>query len=129
MVKSNNHTQKMVLFEDFARVCYYSDFSSDVNNGYGCKHPRQEENGCCFCHSCPLGIEADKDDLNNPNVNRDDIDEDDFAEEGEYILVPTGEEATELQKQTILAYDRYMHRYDPEWLKIHPKSSYKGEII
>lgn len=74
--------EKVICMElnSFANRCGYfhnayltDDFS--YNNGYNCRHPRQEEQakdeetgkcfGGCFGHSCPLGYPPDADDLVN----------------------------------------------------------------
>ena len=35
--------RKAVPFDTFVGGCNYFDGNSDVNNGYGCTHPEQEE--------------------------------------------------------------------------------------
>jgi len=46
---------KIVRFEEFAYVCPYSTAETEVNNGYGCNHPEQDETeegqGKCYCWS------------------------------------------------------------------------------
>ena len=127
--------RKAVLFEDFAYQCPFFNSDTDVNNGYGCNHPYQMETqewdgkeiGCCFCFSCPLGIEAEQEDLtdrNHPDAIKDEIDWDGLCEDGEvtegdYLLVEVGEIATEEQKKAMWNYDLYMHRYDKKWLDEH----------
>ena len=127
--------RKVVLFEDFAYQCPFFNSDTDANNGYGCNHPYQMETqewdgkeiGCCFCFSCPLGIEAEQEDLtdrNHPDAIKDEIDWDGLCEDGEvtegdYLLVEVGENATEEQKKAMWNYDQYMHRYDKKWLDEH----------
>lgn len=47
--------------------CGYFTVDTEVNNGYGCMHPAQEEKyegdavGYCFASSCPLGYFDDED--------------------------------------------------------------------
>lgn len=118
--------RKAVLFDTFANQCDFFNSDDEETNGYGCKHPNQEDDGCyCFC--CPLGIEAEQQDLtdkNHPDTIQDEIDWDGLCEdgevtEGEYLLVNIGENATDEEKQAVYNYDRYMHRYDKEWLDAH----------
>lgn len=125
--------RKAVLFDEFAYCCQY--FNSERANGYGCDHPEQrettEENGkevgCCFCHTCPLGIEAEQEDLTdreNPDAIKDEIDWDGMCgdgevTEGEYLLVDISEVSMGEVKQAVYSYDRYMHRYDKKWLDAH----------
>lgn len=128
--------RKVVLFDDFAFQCQFFNGNTDVNNGYGCNHPEQDntnedengnERGCCYCCSCPLGIEAEQEDLTDkehPDAIKDEIDWDGLCEdgevtEGEYLLVNVDEDATEDEKQALEAYEIYMHRYDKEWLDAH----------
>lgn len=127
--------RKAVLFECFAFQCPFFNGDTNVNNGYGCDHPDQrekrkdngEEQGCCYCFSCPLGIEAEQQDLtdkSHPDAVQDEIDWDGLCEDGEvtdgeYLLVEVGTDATNEQKQAIRNYDIYMHRYDKKWLEEH----------
>lgn len=131
---------KAVTFDEFSSQCQYSyTFGKGyINGGYNCKHPEQEnvENvgykgkkkcGCCYCISCPLGIEAEQQDLtdkNHPDAIKEEIDwdglcSDGIVYEGEYMLVPVGENATEEQKEAMWNYELYMHRYDKKWLDEH----------
>lgn len=41
-------TKRVVVFDEFARVCKYFDPTTNVNNGYGCNHPAQEEREARF---------------------------------------------------------------------------------
>lgn len=125
--------RKAVLFDEFSYNCQF--FNIKTVNGYGCDHPEQRETieedrkevGCCFCHTCPLGIEAEQQDLTereHPDAVKDEIDWDGLCEdgevtEGEYLLVDTGETATEEEKLAIYLYERYIHRYDKKWLDEH----------
>ena len=65
--------RKAVPFDTFVGGCNYFDGNSDVNNGYGCTHPEQEEKqkgkGCCFCFSCPLGTPADEESFEEPDID------------------------------------------------------------
>lgn len=127
--------RQAVLFDQFAETCPFANNDTEVNGGYGCNHPDcenteyDEENkkkvGCCYCHCCPLGIEAEQEDLTDPehpDAIQDELDWDGLCtdgevEEGEILLVVADEDATGDQKQALLDYERYMHRYDPEWLE------------
>lgn len=131
---------KAVTFDEFSCACPYSYSYEDecINNYYNCKHPKQEEFetaengdevGKCYCFSCPLGIEAEQEDLtdkSSPDAIEDDIDWDGLCEwgevgEGEYLLVDVGETATQEEKEAMYNYEMYIHRYDEEWLKSHRK--------
>ena len=46
--------------------CGYFTADTEINNGYGCTHPKQEKDkgnlvGCCYASSCPLGYFDDED--------------------------------------------------------------------
>lgn len=86
--------QKIMPINKFANICGYfynayieKDFS--CNNGYNCSHPNQsetdtneetgEEIGKCYCWSCPMGYEADREDFHNPDI-KNDYTVDDFEE-------------------------------------------------
>lgn len=118
--------RRAVLFEDFAYHCPYFNDDDETNNGYGCNHKENDSEGC-YCHTCPLGIEAEQEDLTDkehPDAVKDDIDWDGLCEcgevyEGEYLLVNTDADKSEDAKNALYTYDRYMHRYDKEWLDAH----------
>lgn len=132
--------RRAVLFEEFAYQCpfFYSFGKGKINNGYNCKHPEQrhvedtgykgkKKCGCCYSFSCPLGIEAEQQDLTDkqhPDAVKDEIDWDGLCEngivyEGEYLLVYEGEDAAQDEKDALYSYDLYMHRYDKKWLDEH----------
>lgn len=121
---------KAVVFDEFSIHCpyFYSYKKECINNYYNCKHPSQEETekvesneciGKCYCFSCPLGIEATQDDLSENNIDWDGLCEDGEVYEGEYLLVETGESATNEQREAMKSYELYMHRYDKKWLDEH----------
>lgn len=121
---------KAVLFEEFASQCpyFYSYEKEYINNYYNCKHPKQEEVGVtdsgeeigeCYCFSCPLGVEAGHEDLNDSGVDWDGLCEDGEVAECEYLLVEVGEDATEEQKQAMWNYELHMNRYNKQWLDEH----------
>ena len=81
--------RKAELFDNFVRHCEYFNGETDVNNGYGCNHPNQEEKcaneGCCYCFSCPIGYPAEEESLTEDDIEwvdgkpeADDIDEDGY---------------------------------------------------
>lgn len=118
--------RKAVLFNDFSYQCPYFSNDTDINNGYGCEHPENEKEldediARCYCFGCPLGVEAEQEDLTDPVIE---IDWDGLCEDGEvceceYLLVDIGEDATDDQGKALYAYERYIHRYDKEWLDAH----------
>lgn len=119
---------RAVVFEEFAFVCQF--FNGDTKVGYGCNHPSQLETevnngkriGYCYCFSCPLGIEAEQQDLTaaiQKEIDWDGLCEDGEIDEGEYLLIPTGYETTEEQKQALWNYELYVNRYNKQWLDEH----------
>lgn len=107
--------KKAVTFDDFSFCCPF--FNSKVGNGYGCTHPEQEEidkdaegkeYGKCYCFSCPLGIEAEQEDLSEKTIDWDGLCECGEVTEGEYLLVDVGNEATDDQKNALYSYERYI---------------------
>ena len=118
--------RKAVLFDTFAYSCHY--FNAKVANGYGCNHPSQEdkdtdeegkEYGRCFCYSCPLGLEAEQEDLTDKTIDWDGKCEEGEVAENEYLLVDVGNEASEDQRKALFSYDLYMNRYNKKWLDEH----------
>lgn len=78
--------------EEVKEGCNYFDSNSDVNNGYGCTHPEQEEKqkgkGCCFCFSCPLGTPADEESFEEPDIDWNGTEKEDVGED-DYIIIPS----------------------------------------
>ncbi len=90
--------RRAVLFEEVVYQCpfSYSFGRGEINNGYNCKHPEQrhvedtgykgkKKCGCCYSFSCPLGIEAEQQDLTDkqhPDAVKDEIDWDGLCENG-----------------------------------------------
>lgn len=124
--------RKAVIFDEFASQCPYFEGDTDVNNGYGCTHPKRkkyegEEVARCYSYLCPLGIEAEQQDLTDredPSAIKEYIDWDGLCEdgevmEGEYLLVAAGESASEDERNALYAYEKYIHRYDKKWLDAH----------
>jgi hypothetical protein len=64
--------RKARYFDSFVADCQYFNGDVEVNNGYGCNHPDQEEKedgqGKCYCFSCPLGYPADEESLGHTNI-------------------------------------------------------------
>ena len=56
-------TGKYLTFDEVFPRCRYFFRGSDVNSGYGCTHPQQEEVedglGRCYDFTCPLGLFED----------------------------------------------------------------------
>ncbi len=119
--------RKIASFDDFAYVCPYFTSNTNVNNGYGCTHQKQEETdidengkkqGKCYCWSCPLGIEAEAEDADDENIDLCGITKEELAEaEGnsEYILINVGPDATEDENKAWNMYEWWMNRYSSEW--------------
>lgn len=118
--------KQAVIFDQFARVCDYFEPNTDVNNGYGCSHPNQEETeeidgkeqGMCFCFCCPLGIPAEQcdKDKNDPDAVPDEIDWDGLCDDGivyedEYLLVDSSQDAPEDVQKALKDYNEYLNRY------------------
>lgn len=98
LIESLNRKQyarKVVPFDAFASQCPYFDSESEVNNGYGCNHEKQTEKqhgkGCCYCFSCPLGVSADEESLNEKDIDWSEVDVEDIGED-DYIIVPIEQE-------------------------------------
>ena len=112
--------RKAVLFDEFANNCEYFNGETDVNNGYGCDHSKQDnkeddenskEQGCCHCYCCPLGISAEQEDKENCTIDWDGLCDEEVSED-EYLLVNIGEDATDEEKEAMSNYDKYMNRYN-----------------
>ncbi len=90
MYHSSSNKRKAVPFDTFVGGCNYFDSNSDVNNGYGCTHPEQEEKqkgkGCCFCFSCPLGTPADEESFEEPDIDWNGTEKEDVGED-DYIII------------------------------------------
>lgn len=125
--------RKVAVFDDFAYACHYFTSDTSVNNGYGCNHPEQEESdpddsgkeqGKCYCFSCPLGIEPDEEDWNNPDVDFDGLQLGDFTDcdgkwpngsDGEHISINVEPDASDDEKQALYNYERRTNRYNKDW--------------
>lgn len=83
--------RKAIPFDTFVRNCDYFNGNANVNNGYGCMHPEQEEKqhdeGCCFCFSCPLGVSADEESFAATDIDWDGTEKEDIGED-DYIIIP-----------------------------------------
>lgn len=89
--------RKIEQINDFANRCgyfynAYIEKNISCNNGYNCNHPEQDNNeiidgqaiGNCYCWSCPLGYEADKEDFQNPEIDKNGWED---YEDNEFIVV------------------------------------------
>ena len=124
-------------FDLFAHTCPYFYNGAPVNNGYGCRYPEcgeaEEDDagqlcGCCHRYTCPICCPFGEEDLDDPELDLDGrgrqefFDRDGgFADGGELVTVASGDEAGEEERAALLAYNRYLHRYDKEWLEKHPR--------
>ena len=88
--------RKAVYFDSYVEKCPYFTGETNVNNGYGCNHPNQEEKeiendkkqGKCFCFSCPMGYPADEESLSETDIEWEDgKPELDGMEEDSYIIL------------------------------------------
>lgn len=120
-MKKNNKQYLAVSFDSFSHMCPFFTSKTDANNGYGCTHPNQKEqredsdgkmHGACYCWSCPLGISADDESIDNPTVDWDGAEVEPGDVEDEYLLVRTDAEATDDEKAACEAYQRYINRYN-----------------
>ena len=71
----------VIHLDTLTRFCGYFTTIHDVNNGYCCAHPKQEErqdgHGCCYSFSCPIAYELKGDDEGDRAVlEREGLDED-----------------------------------------------------
>ena len=120
------------------QMCIRDSYNgAPVNNGYGCRHPECGEDeeddagqpcGCCHRYTCPICCPFGEEDLDDPELDLDGrgrqelFDRDGgFADGGELVTVASGDEAGEEERAALLAYNRYLHRYDKEWLEKHPR--------
>jgi hypothetical protein len=121
--------RKVATFDEFSYACPYFTTAYDINNEYGCNHPDQKETdpdekgierGKCYCWSCPLGIEPDEEDFNDPDVDWDGITREDctssitgeFSADSDYIMVNVGTDATKDEKRAMDEYERFINRYN-----------------
>jgi len=73
-------SKQLVTIDELTDICGYFNPDVEINNGYGCDHPEQEETedgqGYCLRCSCPLAYEATHDDIVNFGYSLDDNDGD-----------------------------------------------------
>ena len=52
--------EEVITLDDLVKKCGHFNPHTDVNNGYGCNHPKQEDieegQGRCFNVSCPIAF-------------------------------------------------------------------------
>ena len=120
-MENTKKTYTAVSLDSFSHACPFFTCKTAVNNGYGCMHGNQEEfetddngkkHGKCYCWSCPLGIPADDEDINNPKVDWDGNEVEPGDVEGEYLLVRCDEIADDDEREALAAYKRYINRYN-----------------
>ena len=84
---------QIMTINEFANQCGYfynaeldPEATCAPNNGYNCRHPKQEEKhngvGCCFQWSCPLAIPADEEEKEKYGYE---------YEENEFVLMDEAE--------------------------------------
>lgn len=110
-------------FANIFHVCPFFTGNTDVNDGYGCRHPDQEEgeesngmfHGACTHWSCPMTFPVAKETLIDPDVEWDGVTREDLeVEHGfdpEYVLLHVGPDTTEKEQELVKAYQHYMDRY------------------
>ena len=126
----------LIQFDIFSYTCPYFQGEAPINNGYGCGHPECGEAstdgsgnrwGHCHLFTYPLCCRLVEDELQNPELDLDGQTEWAFFSEdgrfigdGEYATISAGEYASDDERAALLAYERYLHRYDLAWLSTHP---------
>jgi len=91
MISMNKNVKYM---DTIVKICGYFINGAEVNNGYGCNHPKQEEvdtingkeHGKCFSYSCPIAIAL------RPNEYKEDrkyFDKDEWKQlsDGDWLLI------------------------------------------
>lgn len=120
-METNKKQYSAANFDSFSHVCPFFTTKTDVNNGYGCLHCDQDEyevgddgvkRGKCYCWSCPLGISADDESLDDSNIDWDGDKPEPGDVDNEYLLVRTDETASPDEKQAWYFYQRYINRYN-----------------
>lgn len=99
---------KIVNINDLMNVCGYGTSNTQVNNGYGCNHPEQEDTedvfmdgdgnteyceseevnakqGKCFASGCPLGHLCTPDDAREDSQYKDDLKGMTYEEAEDYL--------------------------------------------
>lgn len=66
-------SKRLIMLDDLVCICGHYNPDTNVNNGYGCNHPNQEqtdidketgkEQGKCYGFSCPIAYTADLEDM------------------------------------------------------------------
>lgn len=130
---------KAVDFDIFSAQCPYAyTFGrGDINNGYNCKHPEQEYRepagsnnrlsvGRCHCISCPLGLEAEPQDMTDPDdpdavqdIDWDGYTDPDALGDGDVFLCRLNNDKSSPGSRALFAYDLYLNRYNKQWLDAH----------
>lgn len=89
-------SRKIELFDIVVQECghfynAYAEYDINVNNGYNCDHPNQEDTeevegkkiGCCHCFTCPLGREAFEENFEDSTIDKQDYE----YEESAYLVI------------------------------------------
>lgn len=111
------------VFDTFAYICPYFTSNTEILDGYGCLHPKQEKEGkdfdgnfcgSCLLGGCPLGYSADDESLQNLDIDWQGDLPSPGDVEGEYIVVNISSEASKDERDAADKYLRYINRYAPK---------------
>lgn len=126
----------VVDFDIFStQGCPYFESDTSVNGGYGCRNPDcgdiEEDDdgqkmGCCRTSTCPLSCSFDEEAFLDPEVDKDGYTAESFLNAngsitggGDYAVVSYSEDKSLPEMKALQEYQRYLHRYDSEWLSQH----------
>mgnify|MGYP001024550480 FL=1 len=129
----------LVDFDSMSYACPYSTSSCEYD--CGCCHPDADEAeldpksgnlvGRCWNSGCPVACGFDEEDLDNPDLDWDGTEREDvcgvdgeFIDDGEYATLCCDDTASPDERRLLYHYQRYMHRYDSEWLKTHEEEEF-----
>lgn len=105
--KCNEKKNKVVLFDAFAEKCPFFKITSC---GMECLHKNNEEVTCSGLN-CPLGYNADEDDLTAETIDWDGMCTDGDVTGMDYFVVYANDKDG---KKALDAYEKYMNRYKGE---------------
>ena len=87
--------------------------------------------GRCWNSGCPVACGFDEEDLDNPDLDWDGTEREDvcgvdgeFIDDGEYATLCCDDTASPDERRLLYHYQRYMHRYNSEWLKTHEEEEF-----
>jgi hypothetical protein len=93
MKKERVKLPRLITIDHLCDECGFFTSDTTVNNGYGCKHPDQEEKGycdeqkkevgCCYSWSCPLATEATLSEMKEHDIDMYNEHLPDMADAGE----------------------------------------------